>query len=385
MFQRTGNRSNKTKNCAVNLTIRHFKLTTRDKRAPISLYAFQNSINRHPQNDPMTGASYEYKISFDDLWICNYTSFGEKHLWYKQTSRSNSVTLPHALAEGQLKHWALEEGLTAIYHCYMQRADIRYNMVTAGEPSWYCIYFDLSDTPLPCSAGEGLYQVYYHMSDAAGTFTVPHNNKAHSLQLMIRPGVFEQYFSISQDNVHHQALLKKLLLPDGFRGQMPMPLPLICTLMQLPRMAGDNVMELYQVKGCIYEILSRFLHALISPPTGSHGKSLSGLCQLIEVNGEIAAASDQELPSLEEAARMACMCLTKFKKLFRLTYQTTYHKYHQRLRLMKAKELFQVADMNITTIVHDLGYKNAGHFARLFKECFKISPKEYQRQFEGQP
>ena len=114
-----------------------------------------------------------------------------------------------------------------------------------------------------------------------------------------------------------------------------------------------------------------------------HSQHLAGLCRLIEANEEIAEKTEEEQPSLDEAARRACMCSTKFKKLFRIAYNTTYHKYHQRIRLLRAKELFKFSNASITNVVRDLGYKNAGHFARLFKEQFSISPKDYQRQFDA--
>ncbi|MCK7554259.1 AraC family transcriptional regulator [Chitinophaga sedimenti] len=283
--------------------------------------------------------------------------------------------LPNNMAEGYLKHWTLEDEFTAVYNCYVQEVDVKYSNAADPQSHHYCLYFDLSESP----DAAGIYYVYYGMS---GTF-IPHNNKAHSLQLMIRPEVFHHYFSASNDNAQNIDMLKTILQPGNFQGAIPMTLKMILALMKLPRLAGQTPVELYKVRGCVYEVLSLFLNELINPSPAFSNRALTGICRMIEVNDGIAADMDQEMPSLEEAARRSCMCLTKFKKLFRLTYKTTYHKYHQRLRLLKAREMFQAADMNITTIVHDLGYKNAGHFARLFKECFNISPKEYQRQFEG--
>ncbi|WP_295119987.1 AraC family transcriptional regulator [uncultured Chitinophaga sp.] len=328
----------------------------------------------------MAEVTFEYKLTYDDIWIYNYTSFEEKHLLRKNTGAANTqLHLPNTMAEGYLKHWALEEGLTAIYNCYVQKVDVKYSIATDQQPRYYYLYFDLSDTADAAS----MYNVYYGMSGSGSEFIIPHNNKAHSLQLMIRPEVFNQYFATSNDNSTNIALLKKTLYPGSFHGMIPMTMKMIHALMKLPRLAGHNTVNLYKVRGCIYEVLSLFLNELLNPSPTLANKGLTGICRLIEVNEDIAANMEQELPSLEEAARRSCMCLTKFKKLFRLTYQTTYHKYHQRLRLIRAKEMFQSADMNVTNIVHDLGYKNAGHFAKLFKECFNVSPKDYQRQFEG--
>ncbi|UYQ94513.1 AraC family transcriptional regulator [Chitinophaga horti] len=308
----------------------------------------------------MAEVIFEDKLTFEDLWIYSYTPSGEKH---------PDKSLPVHLADGCLKHWTLEDGIDVIYNCGVKQ----YHTFTDPPSSAYCLYFDLSES----RDATGIYRVYYGMSGSIASLA------PHSLQLIIGPAVFGHYFTNSNDSSHEMAGLKKMLQPSGFRGMMSINLRMLQALMKIPLLALQETADLHKLRSCTYELLSLFINELIDPAPIFSNRSLSGACRLIEVNDAIAANTDEDVPPLEEAARRACMCLTKFKKLFRVIYHTTYHKYHQRIRLLKAKEMFRLANMNITTIVHDLGYRNAGHFARLFKECFNISPKEYQRQFEG--
>jgi AraC-like DNA-binding protein len=221
------------------------------------------------------------------------------------------------------------------------------------------------------------------MSGSNTEFLVHNNNRAHGLQLLIKREAFDAYFTHSGDNSDNLNRLSHLLDPAHFKGSMQMDSRLIMALMQLPRHACDDELDIYHIKGYIYNILSLFLQQLLNPAVGAFMGSLAGLGRLIEVNEEIAGKLEEEHPSLEEAARRSCMCSTKFKKLFRLAYDTTYHKYHQKVKLQRARELFQTSNTSVMAVVRDLGYKNAGHFARMFKELFRISPKEYQKQFDA--
>lgn len=337
----------------------------------------------------MAEVTFEYKLMFDNTWVYNYASFIEKHCWQQQAPEQNNLVLPNLFSEGFLKHWTLEEGFSAIYNSYIQKVDVRYRITSeSGEPYYY-IYFDLSESPsVAAFAGDekvaepGIYTVYYGMSSSNSEFLVHNSSRAHGLQLLIKQEAFDQYFTHSHDSAENLARLREALNPEKFRGRMPMSSKLILSLMKLPRHVNTEELDIYYIRGYIYNILSLFLGSLLNPSPAEHSQHLAGICRLIEVNEEVAEKPEEEQPSLDEAAKRACMCSTKFKKLFRIAYNTTYHKYHQRIRLLRAKELFQFSNASITAVVRELGYRNAGHFARLFKEQFSISPKEYQRQFD---
>ncbi|MGX5819096.1 helix-turn-helix domain-containing protein [Chitinophaga lutea] len=338
----------------------------------------------------MGEVTFEYKLMFDNTWVYNYASFVEKHCWQKNLPEKKSLVLPHLFSQGSLQHWTLEDGFSAIYNSYVQKVDVRYRIISETEQPYYYIYFDLSETPsvegfagAPKDGDGKLYNVYFGMSDADTEFVVHNAQRAHGLQLLIKQEAFDAYFTQSNDSSQNRAALRSLLTQDAFRGRLQMDASLIMSLMQLPRHACNDELDLYYIRGYIYNILSHFLRLLLHPADYHSGNHLSGICRLIEVNEEISKHLESEHPALEDAAKRAAMCATKFKKLFRTAYGTTYHRYHQKVRLQRAKEMFQSADSSITAIVRELGYKNAGHFARLFKEEYSISPKEYQKQFDA--
>ena len=72
----------------------------------------------------------------------------------------------------------------------------------------------------------------------------------------------------------------------------------------------------------------------------------------------------------------ANMSPSRFQMAFRQVYGTTAYEYLKVMRMNYA--LLQDSDDNIRTIAFKVGYRNAGHFSKLFRETFGMGPKEYR-------
>ena len=85
-------------------------------------------------------------------------------------------------------------------------------------------------------------------------------------------------------------------------------------------------------------------------------------------------------PSLNELASICCMSVSKFLLAFKYLYGVSPYKYLKNMRMEAALDLLLDTENKITVISENLGYKNSGHFAKLFKEYYGISPKEYRNK-----
>jgi len=85
-------------------------------------------------------------------------------------------------------------------------------------------------------------------------------------------------------------------------------------------------------------------------------------------------------PSLSELASICCMSVSKFLLAFKYLYGVSPYKYLKNMRMEAALDLLLDIENKITVISENLGYKNSGHFAKLFKEYYGISPKEYRNK-----
>jgi AraC-like DNA-binding protein len=68
----------------------------------------------------------------------------------------------------------------------------------------------------------------------------------------------------------------------------------------------------------------------------------------------------------------------KLKKGFKQLYNMTIFGYLKHIRMVKAKELLQQKDLNIGEVSCAVGYSNASHFARNFREFYGENPKHFR-------
>lgn len=83
-------------------------------------------------------------------------------------------------------------------------------------------------------------------------------------------------------------------------------------------------------------------------------------------------------PTIPELAHTANMSLSRFQMAFRQVYGTTAYEYLKVMRMNYALLLLQNSDDTIRTVALKVGYRNAGHFSKLFKDTFGMGPQKYR-------
>lgn len=84
--------------------------------------------------------------------------------------------------------------------------------------------------------------------------------------------------------------------------------------------------------------------------------------------------------TLDKLARMACMSRFSFCRAFRERFDQCCISYVNSIRMQNAVQLLQNPHVSITEIAFSVGYRNSGHFNRVFKQAYKISPREYRKK-----
>jgi len=80
---------------------------------------------------------------------------------------------------------------------------------------------------------------------------------------------------------------------------------------------------------------------------------------------------------IDALARIACMGRTKFFNEFRLHFGCSPAIFQQQLRLKKAALLIKQGQQ-ITLTCFELGFNNASHFSRCFKQFYGLTPRQYK-------
>ena len=82
---------------------------------------------------------------------------------------------------------------------------------------------------------------------------------------------------------------------------------------------------------------------------------------------------------IDNLARIACMGRTKFFNKFRTHFGCSPVAFQQQLRLKQAALLIKQGQQ-ITLTCYNLGFNNASHFSRCFKQFYGLTPRQYKQR-----
>lgn len=90
-------------------------------------------------------------------------------------------------------------------------------------------------------------------------------------------------------------------------------------------------------------------------------------------------ANLSESHSLAEISRRVHLNEFKLKRGFRDRYNTTVFGYLRQKRMQRARALLESGGRSVLQVAAEVGYSNASHFTRAFRQSFGVNPKEFAR------
>lgn len=82
-------------------------------------------------------------------------------------------------------------------------------------------------------------------------------------------------------------------------------------------------------------------------------------------------------PSIRNLAREVGTNEFKLKVGFKSMYGATVYAYLWEYRMQRARKLFDLRNLNVKEVAHQIGYSNSSHFISAYKKKFGITPKKY--------
>ncbi len=122
--------------------------------------------------------------------------------------------------------------------------------------------------------------------------------------------------------------------------------------------------------------LEKGLHAKMNTHLTLHQKALE------QVVTHIVDHYDETIP-LDVLAKIACLSVYHFSRLFKEKYSLSPHQFQIRHRIEKAKELMSYSHLSLTSIAEKVGYGSLYAFSKAFKQVEGVSPRQFIRTFLG--
>jgi len=91
-------------------------------------------------------------------------------------------------------------------------------------------------------------------------------------------------------------------------------------------------------------------------------------------------ASQLDVPAL---ARTAHASPAHFSRSFKRAFGETPHRYLQRRRVERAKELLRETDRSVSAVSIDVGFRSLGSFSAVFRTLVGESPSDYARRWRA--
>lgn len=79
------------------------------------------------------------------------------------------------------------------------------------------------------------------------------------------------------------------------------------------------------------------------------------------------------------AQNVSFVSASHLTRLFRTRLGVSPHAFLKRVRMERAGELLRTNGDTVALVARKVGYKNASHFVRDFRECYKVTPKQYRK------
>ena len=125
------------------------------------------------------------------------------------------------------------------------------------------------------------------------------------------------------------------------------------------------------IRDCFYEFHKLFM------------ESYSGEKTIIDLARQYIEENYNKKITLADLSSMFSVSYTHFSTLFKKTTGSTFSEYLQKVRMEKACELLKNPQNRIQDIAIEVGYDNAYHFSRAFKNYLGVSPKHFREGGTG--
>lgn len=142
--------------------------------------------------------------------------------------------------------------------------------------------------------------------------------------------------------------------------------------------ARNQLRQRLRLEGNLLAWIAEVLSDSIQQQTPSHRSiNANDHDAIIKVARQIEQDPGREY-ALNDFCVFANMNENKLKSLFKQVHGKTAFTYLREMRMKMAAKLLQQDRMSVIEIANEVGYSNASHFARAFKDQHQLLPKAYQ-------
>ncbi|PBJ04606.1 helix-turn-helix transcriptional regulator [Flavobacterium sp. ACN6] len=129
-----------------------------------------------------------------------------------------------------------------------------------------------------------------------------------------------------------------------------------------------------------YNLLGEYIDELVKKDIVIGKLNSSDFSNIIISQEFLISSIKDSFPGIKILSENACMSETKYKKLYKKITGLTPYEFYINNKLEAARDLLISGKYNIAEIANELNFPTASNLTQLFKQYFKVLPKDYKSQ-----
>lgn len=151
---------------------------------------------------------------------------------------------------------------------------------------------------------------------------------------------------------------------------------------KIKKAKGKGMVKSLKIEALVYQILSYHIqqhNAFYKGdplPTSLSQREL----KLVQTLGNKIIKEPSFDYSLNHLSTESGLSQAKLQEGFKFLYNRTVTEYIRHIRLERARDLLNKADLNISEVVYTIGFTSRSYFSKIFKEKYEITPNEFRKK-----
>lgn len=252
------------------------------------------------------------------------------------------------------------------------------------EDSYYMIYFDIGDEITTHILGDTVYKAGYNSklgmsfmdSSIKGIILPPVEQRSYSLRLLVDKKYYRALAATNRSEQVNELLFDESKNTLFFYTHIDSRSKALLNQLKEDHRFTSSSFEL-KLKHIALYLLNYVVERTARFEPIINKLSQQDIDNVLKTSQYMLDNLLSEFPGLPAMAEMAGMSGTKYKTLFKKILKDTPNNFFSNEKLLLSQKLLQSGNFNtVNEVAYELGYGNAGYFAKLYKTMFNISPAE---------
>ncbi|WP_179346169.1 helix-turn-helix domain-containing protein [Winogradskyella ursingii] len=147
----------------------------------------------------------------------------------------------------------------------------------------------------------------------------------------------------------------------------------------------DGLMRSMFIESKVYEILTLHFQQYSDDLEGPEGRKILRRSTMDKIEKAATLVKNEMATtcSVNQLAKKVGLNQNTLQAGFQHMFNSSVNDYVRTKRIEKAKELIETTDLNITEITYNVGINSRSYFSKLFKEKYKLTPKQYLKRYRN--